>query len=198
VSLLIATAAPASPLLPLLIYVAETCVVTLGTIRIIFVSRGLKVLAASLGFFEVIVWLFAIGQIMQNLSNLGCYAAFAAGFTTGNFFGVLIEKKLAIGNLGVNIITSRDPSGLISRLLAAHYGITCMDGRGATGPVKIVHTLVKRKDLADVVAIIKEFDANAFYSVDDVQAVEAGVFPTNRGRARGLLPILPRLSRTTA
>jgi uncharacterized protein YebE (UPF0316 family) len=198
VSLLIASAAPAAPLLPLLIYAAETCVVTLGTIRIIFVSRGLKFLAATLGFFEVIIWLFAIGQIMQNLSNLGCYAAFAAGFTTGNFFGVLVEKKLAIGNLGVNIVTKKDPTELIGRLLAAEYGVTCMDGRGATGPVQIVYTLVKRKDLADVVGIIKGFDANAFYAVDDVQAVEAGVFPTSRGRARGLFPILPRLSRTTA
>jgi uncharacterized protein YebE (UPF0316 family) len=198
VCLLVASTAPASPVLPLLIYLAETCVVTLCTIRIIFVSRGFKTLASMLGFFEVIIWLFAIGQIMQNLSNLGCYAAFAAGFTTGNFFGVLIEKKLAIGNLGVHIVTNKDASGLVARLRAAEYGLTCMDGRGATGPVQIVFTVVKRKDLGDVVAIIKDFDANAFYSVDDVQAVEAGVFPASKGRARGLIPILPRLSRTTA
>ena len=69
--------------------------------------------------------------------------------------------------------------------------------RGATGPVKIVFTVVKRRNLPDVVSIIKEFDPNAFYSVDDVQTVEAGVFPASK-RARGLLPILPRLSRTVA
>jgi uncharacterized protein YebE (UPF0316 family) len=184
--------------LPLLIFVAETCVVTLGTIRIIFVSRGLKVLASTLGFFEVSIWLFAIGQIMQNLSALSCYAAFAAGFSTGNFFGVLIEKKLAIGNLGVHIVTNKDPRGLVTRLLAADYGVTCMDGYGATGPVKIVFTIVKRKNLPDVAAIIKDFDTNAFYAVDEVQSVEAGVFPASKGRTRGLIPILPRLSRTTA
>src|SRR5947209_2547847 len=60
------------PLLPLLIFCAELCVVTISTIRIIFLSRGMKTLAAILGFFEITIWLFAIGQIMRNLSDFGC------------------------------------------------------------------------------------------------------------------------------
>src|SRR5262249_8692233 len=112
------------------------CVVTLGTIRIIFVSRGMKILAPALGFFEVVIWLFAIGQLMQNLSNLGCYLAFAAGFTIGNFFGVLIEKKLAIGTVVVRIITNKDAGVLMERLQASYYGVTTIDAQGATGPVK--------------------------------------------------------------
>jgi len=73
------------PILPVLVFVAEICVVTLSTIRIIFLSRGMQVAAATLGFFEVSIWLFAIGQIMQNLDNIGCYLAFAGGFTLGNY-----------------------------------------------------------------------------------------------------------------
>src|ERR1700693_3306783 len=93
------------PVLPLLIFVAEICVVTISTVRIIFVSRGRKFLASVLGFFEVTIWLFAIGQIMQNLSNIGCYAAFASGFSLGNYLGVLIEQKLAMGDSVIRIIT---------------------------------------------------------------------------------------------
>src|SRR5258708_34845731 len=91
-------------LLPGMIFLAEMCVVTLGTLRIIFVSRGQKFLAPCLGFFEVIIWLFAISQVMQHLQNAWCFLAFAAGFTIGNFLGILIEKALAMGLAQVSIV----------------------------------------------------------------------------------------------
>jgi len=185
--------------LPILVFVAELCVVTFGTVRIIFVARGMKVLAPLLGFFEVTLWLFAIGQIMQNLANIGCYLAFAAGFCCGNYLGILIEKRLAIGTLLVRIITNKEPEELVEGLRAAGYGLTTVDGRGVTGPVKIVLTVVKRKELEAVVTIIKGFDAHAFYSVDEVQSAEAGVFPTAKERWRGAFPAAsPRLSRHAA
>src|SRR5207244_11048484 len=135
VTLLISAVSPNMSTLPLLVFLAELCVVTIGTIRIIFIARGMKVLAPVLGFFEVSIWLFAIGQIMQNLSNLGCYLAFAGGFTAGNFLGVLVEKRLGLGTLVVRVITGRPAGGLVDRLRAAHYGGTCLDGQGAAGPV---------------------------------------------------------------
>src|SRR5712692_7979401 len=131
---------PALPALPLLVFFAELCVVTLGTIRIIFVARGMKILAPFLWFFEVSIWLFAIGQIMQNLTDLGCYLAFAGGFTAGNYLGVLIEKKLAIGSVVVRVITPREVGELIVGLQAAEYGVTTIDAQGGTGPVKVVLT----------------------------------------------------------
>jgi uncharacterized protein YebE (UPF0316 family) len=174
--------------LPAIVFVAELVVVTLSTVRIIFLSRGRKVPASVLGFFEVAIWLFAIGQIVQNLSDLGCYVAFAAGFTAGNFFGVMLERRLAIGTLVVRTITHRDPSDLIAGLRAAEYGVTSIDAEGATGPVKVVFTVIPRKDLANVLAIIRAFDPRAFYSVDEIQSAGSGIFPAGKGRLRGILP----------
>ena len=71
-------------LLPLLIFLARICDVTIGTMRIIMVSKGKKLLAPVLGFFEVLIWVMAIGKIMQNLSNPVCYIAYAGGFAIGN------------------------------------------------------------------------------------------------------------------
>ncbi len=182
------TLAAPSPFLPVLVFTAELCVVTLSTVRIICLGRGQKVLASGIGFFEVSIWLFAIGQIMQNLSDLGCYLGFATGFTVGNFLGVLVEKRLGLGTLVVRVITSREPAGLVARLRAAHYGVTCLDGQGASGPVTVVLTVIPRKELPGVTAIIKAFDPRCFYAVDDVQAAEAGVFPQGRGSLRGAVP----------
>src|SRR5262245_33356588 len=119
--------------LPLLVFVAELCVVTLATLRIIFLSRGRKVPASVLGFFEISLWLFAIGQVMRNLTDPLCYLGFAAGFTGGNFLGVLIEQRLALGMLVVRTITHKEAGDLIRDLRGADYGVSCLDAEGASG-----------------------------------------------------------------
>jgi uncharacterized protein YebE (UPF0316 family) len=189
---------PASPFLPVLVFFAELCVVTLCTVRIICIGRGRKVLASAIGFFEVSIWLFAMSQIMQNLSDLGCYLGFATGFTAGNFLGVLVERWLGLGTVVVRVITNKDSAWLVERLRAAHYGVTCLDGQGAAGPVTVVLTVIPRKELKTAVAIIKGFDSACFYSVDDVQAAEAGVFPPGRSTLGGAVPSPLRLFRRAA
>src|SRR5438067_12160555 len=100
----------------MIIFLAEMCVVTLGTLRIIFIARGNKFLAPLLGFFEVLTWLFAISKVMQNLGDGACFLAFALGFTLGNFWRILIEKKLALGMAIVQVITNRPPEAIIEQL----------------------------------------------------------------------------------
>jgi len=175
--------------LPLLVFLAETCVVTLSTVRTIFVARGWKVLAPILGFFEVSIWLFAIVQVMQNLTSPSCYLAFAGGFSLGNFLGVLIEQKLALGNVVVNVTTKEDSSDLIESLKGAGYGVTILDAQGATGPVQVVFTVIKRKELDKVILFIQRFDPKAFYSVNDLQATAEGIFPAPKRRSKGIIPV---------
>src|SRR5437588_12647049 len=115
------------PGLPFLVFFAELCVVTLSTLRIIFIARGNKMLPPLLGFFEITIWLFAIGKVMQNLSDPGCFLGFAGGFTLGNFFGILIEKWLALGNVVVRTITHKDVTDWVSGLQSARFGVTCLD-----------------------------------------------------------------------
>ena len=179
---------PAFLLLPLAIFVAETCVVTISTVRIISVARGRKVLASLLGTFEITIWLFAIGKVMQNLNDWTCFVAFAAGFTIGNFFGVLVEGKLAIGTQVVRVITNRNGAEIVAALKEAAYGVTSIDAQGATGAVRVILTVIPRKELGNVVALIKACDPKVFYSVDDLQSAAAGISPGPRVNPRRLLP----------
>jgi uncharacterized protein YebE (UPF0316 family) len=180
--------------LPLYIFAAEVCVVTLSTMRTIFVARGMKVLAPLLGVFEVSIWLFAIGEVMKNLSDWRCSAAFAGGFTLGNFLGILLEEKLAMGSVGVRMITHIDAGPLIDDLRAANYGVTRIDAQGATGPVQVIYTVIKRKELERVLTIARQFNPNVFYSVDELHAAATRVAPLRR-RWGGLMPSAFRLSR---
>lgn len=164
-------------LLPLLIFLARLIDVSMGTVRVIFVSRGLKYLAAIAGFFEIIVWLLAIGQIMTNLSNPACYIAYAGGFAAGNFIGISIAEKLSLGVALIRVITQQDALPLVEQLKDRHYGVTSLDGHGTSGQVKVVFTIVPRREVPSVIALIKEFNPHSFYSIEEVGFVEKGVFP---------------------
>jgi len=157
-------------LLPLSIFVAEMTVVAISTMRIIFIGRGLKTMAAGLGFFEVTIWLFAIGQVMSNLDSPLCFAAFAGGFVAGNYLGMSLEQRLAIGSVLVRVITGRDSRRLVELLRDAGCGVTRIGAHGLQGPVEIVFTVIKRRRLGDVLAVVRRFDADAFYSIDELQA----------------------------
>jgi uncharacterized protein YebE (UPF0316 family) len=164
--------------IPLLIFVARIFDVTLGTIRIILVSRGVKIPAALLGFFEVLIWLIAIGRVMQNLNNVSNYIAYAGGFAMGNFVGIYIEGKLAMGFLSIRIVTAKDAAALIDYLKSEDVGATSVAARGVSGEVRIVFTIIRRKELQDTLEIISKFNPGAFIAIEDVRSVSNDVFPS--------------------
>ncbi|MER2997514.1 DUF2179 domain-containing protein [Pontibacter populi] len=158
-------------IIPLLIFFARIIDVTLGTLRIVFISKGDKMIAPALGFLEVLIWLVAITQVMQNLNNVASYLAWAGGFATGNFLGLRIEQKLALGQMVVRVITVDSATQLIDRLKGHGYRLTCVDARGTRGKVNLLFMIVKRKKLQHVIDIIREYNPQAFYSIEDVRSV---------------------------
>ncbi len=169
--------------IPILIFLARILDVSVGTLRIIFVSRGMKHLASILGFVESLVWVLAVTQVIQHLNNWMTYVAFALGFSAGNYIGVLLEEKLAIGNLIIRIITQKEADKLVHFLWSSGYGVTSVDGWGETGPVKVIFTVCKRRYAGKIIKIIKHFNPKAFYTIEDVRYVqETFVPPLHRGR----------------
>lgn len=158
-------------IIPLLIFLIRVADVSMGTLRIIFVSRGIRSLAGVIGFFEVLIWLFAISQIMRNLDSPLHYIAYAAGFGLGNFFGITIERKISLGNRLVRIVTQKDATELVNALKEKGYGITSINAEGARGPVKLIFSVVKRSNIDDLLNTIKQFNPHAFYTIEDVRGV---------------------------
>ena len=93
-----------------------------------------------------------------------------------------IEEKISLGLTSVRIIIRDDPADLMHDLRTHDYGVTSIDGEGATGKVKMVFTIIKRQDLPQVINIIKQSNPSAFYSVEEVKSVAEGVFPFRRSR----------------
>jgi len=156
-------------IIPLLICLARIVDVSLGTLRIILLSKGAKNIAPVLGFFEILIWLLAIGQVMQNLTNITNYFAYALGFALGNYIGIMIEQKLAMGMVVVQVITRRDASELINFLRLADFGLTVIEANGGTGPVHLIFTITKRSNLPYIIKTINNFNPKAFYAVEDIR-----------------------------
>ena len=164
-------------LLPFIIFLTRVLDVTLGTLRIIFVSRGRKVLAPLLGFVEVLIWITVVSQVVGGARNFAAYLAYAAGFAVGNYVGMFIEEKLAIGTLVVRIILSRQGKTLVDHLRQAGFGVTQVDGQGASGQVLLVYTIVMRKELERVIDIIEAVSPKSFFTVEELRSVREGIFP---------------------
>ena len=164
-------------IVPMLIFLARILDVSMGTLRIMFVSRGRKKLAALLGFFEVLVWLVVISQVMQNLTNVINYVAYAGGFAAGNYVGLYIEERLAMGLLGLRIITQQSPGKLVEQLRAQEIGTTTVAAQGQQGQVHVVFSIIRRRDWSKFMDVVRKHNPTAFLSVEDVRTVKYGVFP---------------------
>jgi uncharacterized protein YebE (UPF0316 family) len=155
--------------IPVLIFLARLTDVTIGTLRLIFTARGLRQIAPVLGFFEVLIWIVAMSQIMRYADNWPSYLAWAGGFAAGNYTGLKIEERLALGNLLLRVITALPADELMEALRSRGYGVTLLGARGSQGDVSVLFTLIKRKNLKDALSLVHAHNPNAFYTVEDVR-----------------------------
>jgi uncharacterized protein YebE (UPF0316 family) len=182
--------------LPILIFFARIMDVSLGTIRIIFISRNLRYIAPFIGFFEVMIWLLAVRQIMLgDHLNIVCFIAYSAGFASGTFVGMYLENILSIGKVLIRVITKGDSARLERFLSSEGFGLTSIDAQGTKGPVKMLFSIIERHDIPHIISLIEKFDPKAFYTIEDVKYVSECVMPF---RIRGtrlplwMLSVLPR------
>lgn len=158
-------------LIPFFIFLARVIDVSMSTIRIMFVWAGNKYFATMLGFFEALIWILAIGQIMQDITNASSYLAYAGGFAAGTFTGMCIENKLAYGKSMIRVITKKPATDLISFLKTENLGVTSVKAEGHFGPVHVIYTILSRKQVDRIIEKIRFYNPNAFYTIESVRFV---------------------------
>lgn len=158
--------------LPLFIFFARITDVSINTIRVIFMLGGKRFISTALGFFEALVWLLAISQILQNLDSWVSYLAYAGGFASGIYVGMRIEDRLAIGNVIVRIITQKDAARLIGRFREHNFRLTVVDAQGSLGPVNIIFLIVSRQNLNKAVELIEQTNPQAVFTIEGVKSVK--------------------------
>lgn len=159
---------------PILIFLGRMTDVTLGTLRIILISRGLRRMAPVVGFLEVMVWLLVLTTVIDQLDSPLNFIAYAAGFACGTWAGMIVENRIALGLLAVRVITDSDASDLLADLRAAQFGVTDFAARGLQGKVRFILTILPRRDLGRLLEVVRRRHADAFVSISDVRAASEG------------------------
>lgn len=172
----------AAPIGALLICLLRITDVSMSIMRMILAVRGHRVVAAFIGFFEVLIWLVAVGKALEHLNSIIHVIGYAGGFAVGNYVGVWLEGRFA---LGVNVVRAviRRPKGedkaasavrAARKLRSEGFAVTEMEGRGLRSYVDILNVVAARRSVPHVIRIIREHDPATFLSVEEVRSVEGG------------------------
>jgi len=149
----------------LLIMCMRICDVTIDTIRLILVVQGRKYLAGIAGFFEILIWIFAIRYVMQHLDVILNLFGYATGFGLGNVIGITIEQKIGFGFAQLNVISRHFTDEIANELRKMRHGVTILPAEGGTGGVSIIVVITPRKVQRQVISLIESIDNKAFITV---------------------------------
>lgn len=164
----------AGPYGPLVIFCLRIVDVSMSTIRILLAVRGYKVIVPILGFFEVLVWMFAVGNAIRFLDSGWHLLGYAGGFATGNVVGMLIEERLAIGFATIRIVSTHAGVEMADALRNIGFGVTEFGGQGRDGRVEVVYTVCMRRDIERVVDEVERWDDHAFITVEEPRDIRWG------------------------
>ncbi len=165
---------PAAWLGALGIFALRVADMTFDTLRVLFVMRGRKGISWGLGFIQSVIYVVAISSVLGNLDNPLNIIGYAAGFATGNVFGMLIEERLAIGHTQVQIISPRRGTLLANTLREAGFGVTEIPARGKDGMVSMLSVSVLRKDVGKIEGLVHQSDPEAFVTTEEVRPMRRG------------------------
>ncbi len=160
----------------LFIFAARVTDVSLSTVRTLLLVRGKRLPAAILGFFEVSIYILALGRVMTTLNNPLNLLVYALGFATGNFVGATLEERMALGYLTVQVISRETGSDLANILRAQGFGVTVLHGEGRDGSRQILYISLKRKFLSHIMNTLEAQEPDAFVTVMDTRLTQGGVF----------------------
>lgn len=165
------------PLLYIVIFIAKTIEISISTIRIMYVNKGERVKGALLGFVEIMIWLLVVSSVLNNLAEDPFKViAYAAGFSLGNFIGVSIESKIAIGLSSIQVVVDEDEGDILANVLREHeFGVTILEGRGRDNSRKnLLFIQLKRKKIPVAIKLTKETDPHAYITINDVKSTVGG------------------------
>ena len=164
--------------MPILIVIMRILDVSLSTVRVVTINKGLKGLSAIIGFFEITVWLFVMQKVLSDMNNPVWFIAYATGFALGTYIGLFISEKLSLGKVLVRVITKAEASDLIEELKKNNFRLTAAKTENEVSSGQLILSVIESKRLPKYIELVKKYNSRAFYSVEEVKKASEEFFPT--------------------
>ncbi|WP_312815860.1 DUF5698 domain-containing protein [Sedimentibacter sp.] len=165
------------PILYIIIFLAKIIEVSIATIRLVYINKGERVIGAILAFVEIIIWLIVVSSVLNNISEdpLKMFV-YAIAFSLGNYIGITIESKIAVGLASIQVVVNEDTGKMLAEILREEsYGVTIIDGRGKNDSKKsLLFIQLKRKKIPDAVKLIKQTAPTAYITINDIKSMVGG------------------------
>ncbi len=171
-----------------LIILARIADVSLGTLRTVCIVQGRKTLSWFLGFFEILIWIFAVSKVIGNLNQPVLAVSYAFGFATGNYIGLVLEDWLSFGRRAVKVFTRRGLE-LADTFWAEGVPVTVFEGEGRDNAVYELYIQVARRRVRQVIQRARDLDPVCFYVIEDIRAANTApqMMPAEPSGWRALL-----------
>jgi len=158
----------------LFIFVMRVISVSLATTRLMMVVQGRKMLAWIIGFFQALIFITIVRDVLQNIGDWTKILAYSGGFATGVVVGMMLESRIALGYVRLHIISTSRGKQVADSLREKGFGLTEIPAKGKNGAVTLINCNVTRRQVGEVVEIVTALDPEAFITAESVRSVQRG------------------------
>ncbi len=161
-----------------IIFAAIMMQVIFGTVRLIMMIRGKRLLAITIGFFEAMIALTIAITVISNAVKQGIniyhIVAYGGGFALGLLIGMVISDKISREILSVNIISKKHSDKIEHLLRLKGFGLTCYHGKGKDGDINILNIICKKSDLIKLQTLAYGIDSKALVASHTLEGMKGG------------------------
>jgi uncharacterized protein YebE (UPF0316 family) len=148
--------------------------------------KGKKAVVVLINFIEtaggVTAGILVISSAVKSGVNFFVILFYALGSALGLFLAITITKILSKNLFSVSIITRRTGTAIEDLLREKGFGVTCHEGSGREGNVKVLNIVCRESDLAALIGIASDIDKGAMITKHLIEGLSGGFLLNIRNR----------------
>jgi uncharacterized protein YebE (UPF0316 family) len=131
----------------IVVCLAKIAEISIQSLKTVLMVKGQRLYASLLGFVEVLIWGLVISAIITTLgNNMWLLLFYCIGYASGLFLGSILEERLALGTVNLQIIATPKHTQAIKKYLNSRgNGYTILNGTGAQAESNLIIIVVQRK-----------------------------------------------------
>lgn len=164
-----------SAFFPLFVFAMRIAESTLGTVRLIFLTRDWRWAAMALAFIEALIFALATAGVIATLSQSAFnLLAYCLGYAAGSYLGMVLEARFVTSYVTVRLVSRNGDSDLAGLIRQQGHGVTVVEGLGGSGEVKLLHSVIRRQDVEPLLKAVHQAFPRTFVTLEEARAVHQG------------------------